>query len=158
MTTWKLPPIIKLYEALGTLGDKRIHVTGPTAQVSSSSGTKTYTVSYDADEPAIMANDNASYWQGYLGYPALAYLLATDVLSYDHKLAQYLAGFDWHTINTRNRNDWAKSEAEVRAVMLERHGVDLAWFDAQLAIIMTDVAALNLAKLGPRKRPPAGTA
>jgi hypothetical protein len=40
MTFWKLPPIIKVYEALGCIADGRIHVDGDSAKVYSSSGNK----------------------------------------------------------------------------------------------------------------------
>ncbi len=73
---------------------------------------------YDPEVRAIMANDNGSYWQGYLGYPSVAYLLARGVVDYDPRLAQYLAGFAWKEINARFKNDWAKSEQYIRAEMV----------------------------------------
>jgi len=44
---WKHPPIIKIYEALGSVADGRVEVSGNTAKVFSSSGNKFYVVSYD---------------------------------------------------------------------------------------------------------------
>ena len=35
---------------------------------------------------SITANDNASYWQGYLGYPAVAVLLAIGALHADQAI------------------------------------------------------------------------
>jgi hypothetical protein len=158
MTRWKSPPIIKLYEALGTIGDKRIKLAGNTAEVHSSSGDKHYEVRYDPAARSIMANDNGSYWQGYLGYPGLAYLLARGVVEYDSRLAQYLSGFAWKEINTRFKNDWAKSEQYIRGEMVRRHPkLDLAWFDEQLHGIMAKLEGLKLEKLGPRVRPPSGS-
>ena len=45
-------------------------------EVVSSDGTKKYRVEISADGREISSNDNASYWQGYLGYPAIAVLMA----------------------------------------------------------------------------------
>ena len=39
-------------------------------------------------------NDNASYWQGYLGYPGIAVLMLQGKLPYDKELAQQFAGVD----------------------------------------------------------------
>jgi hypothetical protein len=64
-SAWARPPIIKMYEALGAIGDQRVHVDGATAKVFSSSGNKHYTVRYDRENGAITANDNGSYWVGY---------------------------------------------------------------------------------------------
>ena len=71
------PPTMKIYEALGAVADKRLEITGNTAKVYSSSKGKFYTVTYDSATNAIMSNDNACYFVGYLGYPAIAYLLQT---------------------------------------------------------------------------------
>jgi hypothetical protein len=78
---WKTPPDTKIYEALGTVADGRVKVEGNTAKVFSSSGNKHYDVEYDPKASAIMANDNGSYWNGYLGYPAIAFLMATNVIT-----------------------------------------------------------------------------
>ena len=74
---WKLPPAAKVYEAFGAVADGRVHLGAPgQAEVVSSGGDRRYTVEWTDDLATIAANDNASYWQGYLGYPAVAVLLA----------------------------------------------------------------------------------
>jgi len=156
MTPWKQPPIIKIYEALGAIGDRRIEMDGDTAKVWASTRDKYYDVRYDADAQAIMTNDNGSYWQGYLGYPGVAYLLVRDVVHYDKRMAEWLRGFDWKEIATRLKNDWTKVESEVRAEMEKREGVELARFDEQLADIARQLKSLELVKLGSRVRPPKG--
>lgn len=74
---WKLPPKIKIYKALGVIGDARIKLDSDKAIFTSSEGNKKYDVMYSKEENAIMANDNGSYWQSYLGYPAIAFLMLT---------------------------------------------------------------------------------
>ena len=46
---WAIPPKIKIYEALGCMGDKRIEVSENTGKVFSSSRGKYYTVNFDGD-------------------------------------------------------------------------------------------------------------
>src|SRR4051812_22548384 len=104
---WKLPPRIKILEALGCIGDGRMEVSNAGATVTSSSGNKKYAVRYDAALNAISSNDNASYWQGYLGYPAIAYLLAAEKIPYDKKFASALAGIKWKDINSQMGNNFA---------------------------------------------------
>jgi hypothetical protein len=155
MTMWKEPPIIKIYEALGAVGDERVEIAGNQAVVWSSMRKKYYDVSYDSDENALMANDNGSYWQGYLGYPGIAYLMLRGEISYDRKLATYLSGFDWKAIATAHKNDWDAVCEQVRDEMKSRYPeLDLAWFDLQLSGIMLAIRELGIHVLGKKTRPP----
>jgi hypothetical protein len=107
VTTWRLPPPAKIYEALSAVGDGRVRLLDPgRAEVESSDRTRAYTVAWTTDLAAVSANDNASYWQGYLGYPIIAVLLALGKVSYDAASAEALAGIDWHALNKRFRNDY----------------------------------------------------
>ncbi len=113
-TYWKMPPVIKLYEALGAVGDSRCELAGPSvAFVRSSCGDKTYRVETDDGGRELSSSDNASYWQGYLGYPAIAVLFQRGVLKLDPQAAAALAGIPWHNLNQRFKNDYAKTLAEV---------------------------------------------
>ncbi|WP_409496932.1 hypothetical protein [Amycolatopsis sp. cmx-11-12] len=150
---WKPSPVIKIYEALGAVADGRVEIDGDTARVASSDKAKTYDVRHDPAAGSITANDNGSYWQGYLGYPGIAYLMERGVLGYDRGLAGELAGVPWKELATKYRNDWAKVEQHVRDELSER-GVDLDRFDAGLAEVSEQLEKLGLTKLSPRLRPP----
>lgn len=150
---WKPSPVIKIYEALGALADGRVELDGDTARVASSDKAKTYDVRHDPAAGAITANDNGSYWQGYLGYPGIAYLLERGLIPYDRRLADELAGVPWKELATRYRNDWARVEKHVRDELSGR-GVDLDRFDAGLAEISSALEKSALTKLSPRMRPP----
>jgi hypothetical protein len=157
MDEWKLPPDVKIYEALGAVADGRIELDDNSARVRSSSGAKFYDVHYDRKSRSIMANDNGSYWQGYIGYPAIAYLLRIGDITYDYDVARNLAGFDWKQINTSNKNDWAKTIAQVRTEMKKRNpALDLASVDHAVASIRSALSDMHLSKLGPRTKPPTG--
>jgi hypothetical protein len=152
-TEWKLPPIIKVYEALGALGDGRVHLEDPIrAIVSSSDGSKNYQVETSADGREIASNDNASYWQGYLGYPAIAVLLARGLYRAPANVCDALAGIPWKELNTRFKNDYDRTIAEVdRQLAANGHDPDAVRSEA-------DAVLAFIAKLRPlrakRNRPP----
>jgi hypothetical protein len=79
MTQRTLPPKLKIYEALGAIIDERVEVDGMFAYqgrcASASTPRKWYVISYNPDTNVIVSNDSGSLNQGYLGYPAIAFLL-----------------------------------------------------------------------------------
>jgi hypothetical protein len=153
---WKPAPIIKVYEALGSLGDGRVKLDGNTAKVYSSSGNKFYDQAYDPEQQAIASNDNGSFWQGYLGYPGIAVLLALGVVEYDPKLVEYLTGFAWKNINQKFKNDFAKTQGFIDEQVVARYQADLVAFHGSVQEVLDRVNALELNKLASAKRPPAG--
>jgi len=114
MGGWKLPPKAKIYEALTAVADGRVNLKGDeTAEVLSSDGTKTYIVEWSADLGQITSNDNASYWQGYIGYPIIAVLMVLGRLDFDGTVAQALSGIAWKKIESQVRNDYDKAVERV---------------------------------------------
>jgi len=154
MTLWKLPPIAKVYEALSAVADGRVTITGETtAQVRSSDGSKTYDLSWSADGRAIMSNDNASYWQGYLGYPIIALLLVQGRVDYDPAVAQALAGVPWKALNTQFKRNYARAIEHVLAEIAAKGG-DRATIEAEAEAILGQLEEVGLER-GPRGRGPA---
>lgn len=100
----KLPPLQKVYEAWSALADGRVEVGEQVAFVTSSNGTKRYTVTWDGDTYA--SNDSASYWQGYAGYPVLAVMMKEGRLPYDRELAEKLSGVDWNALNKKHKRNY----------------------------------------------------
>lgn len=149
---WKRPPVIKIYEALGAVADGRVEVAGNTAKVYSSSGNKFYEVVYDPEQNAIMANDNGSYWRGYLGYPAIAFLLKIGVLSYKDDLANLLKSIKWKDINQKFKNDFDKTLAHIEELMTEEQRKELWNYVRE---VDGKIVALDLNFLGPKQKPPA---
>lgn len=89
---WKNPPIIKIYEALGCIADDRLEINGTKGKVYSSSRKKFYSIRYDSETNSIMCNDNGSYYIGYLGYPAIAYLMKIGELDFSKEYSNSLKG------------------------------------------------------------------
>ncbi len=153
-TPWQLPPLIKVYEALGAVGDGRVRIEDARrAVVTSSDGSKNYEVEMSADGREIASNDNASYWQGYLGYPAIAVLLERGFYRAPANVCDALAGVAWKELNTKFKNDYAKTIAEV-----EKH-VEQSGHDPDAVRSEADALLSFLRQLAPvrgkRSRPPA---
>ena len=56
-----------------------------------------------------MFNDNGSYWQGYIGYPAIAFLPQKGLLEYRPEMADVFRGLPWKDINTKFKKDFART-------------------------------------------------
>lgn len=153
MSKWKLPPVIKIYEALGAIADERVILEDDKAEVYSSEGNKKYDVLYDAQKRAIMSNDNGSYWVGYLGYPSISYLMQRGVIKFNGDYAEALKGIEWKKINTKNKNDFDKTQKEID-ILLESRGINLDEFYYYLAEVNGQIALLDLDQLGNKIKPP----
>ncbi|HVN72695.1 MAG TPA: hypothetical protein VMU10_11795 [Desulfomonilia bacterium] len=144
---WKLPPKAKIFEALSAVGDGRVKVTGETnAEVTSSSLDKTYHVEWNEDFTRVTSNDNASHWQGYLGYPILAVLMEKGKLAYDKAVAGDLAGIPWKVVNKRFKNDYDKAIESVLGSLKDK-GVDTGAVRDEVERIMKQIEQLSLEKL-----------
>ncbi len=150
---WKQTPIAKIYEALGCVADGRVEVSGDTSKVFSSSGGKFYTVTYDPVSQAIMVNDNGSFWGGYLGYPAVAYLMIVGELSYSPKIAAELKGIAWKDINQKFKNDFDKA---VEFILSSKPLEIKEAIEAEVNKIYGQLTAKSYNLLGRKMRPPAG--
>jgi hypothetical protein len=152
---WKMPPLVKVYEALGALGDGRVRIESDSrALVGSSDASKTYEVETKDGAREVSSNDNASYWQGYLGYPGIAVLIERGAIHRPpDKVIDALAGIPWKEINTRFRNDYAKTIAEVLRIA-ERSGHDPNAIRAAAEAVLNDLKKFAPTR-GPRRRPPA---
>ena len=155
MAPWKLPPRAKVFEAFTAVADGRVRFTGPgSATVASSGGDKTYDVEWSDDGRTVSANDNASYWQGYLGYPIVAVLLARGELYAAEVAIAALAGVPWNELNQRYRRDY---DAAVAHVLGELPHDDASTVETEVDRVLADLAALDLQRAGRGRRPPAGT-
>jgi len=153
---WKLPPDIKIYEALGAVADGRIEMVNDTeAKVYSSSRGKFYTVTYDPKTRAIMANDNGSYWQGYLGYPSIAFLMQIRVIAFERKYAEALKDIAWKDVNTKFKNDFDKTVEYIHELLREKK-LSVEEFLNEVVNIRKRIEKLNLSLLGKKIKPPAG--
>ncbi|MBN2283824.1 MAG: hypothetical protein JXO48_08030 [Deltaproteobacteria bacterium] len=156
MSIWKMPPKAKVYEALSALADERVAITGPTsAQVESSSRNRTYDVTWSEDLREITSNDNASYWQGYMGYPIIAVLMKLGRLPFDDRIAGMLAGVPWKAINDRFKRDYDRATDHVLD-LAEEQGANRQEIVQEVEKIYRQLGELGLVRAQRRKRPPKG--
>lgn len=107
----KMPPIQKILEAYTAIVDKHVELKNNEALVTSSNGAKTYTVS--CEDNIYHSNDNATYWQGYAGYPIIAVLMLQGKISFDQKLADNFTSVNWNEVNAKFKRNYAKAASEV---------------------------------------------
>jgi len=151
---WKTPPKIKIYEALGCIGDKRIKSEDNGAKVFSSSRGKFYSIEYDGLN-AIMCNDNGSYWVGYLGYPSIAFLMLKGKIKYNPKFTDTLKDIAWKDINVKFKNDYEKTEAHILEIIGKKE-LDTSELLKDVENIFEQIEELNLDLLGEKTKPPSG--
>ncbi len=101
-SVWRLPPRIKVYEALGAIADGRVRqISEGDYSVVSSDGTRYYHVIVRPDNRHVESDDNGSRYKGYLGYPAISVLMLRGALPYDPNIAKELKGIPWKRLNER---------------------------------------------------------
>ena len=150
---WLPPPTIKIYEALGAVADGRVDLDGNSTKVYSSTGNKFYEVTYDPDKKAIMANDNGSYWKGYLGYPSIAFLMKAGVITYDEKIGSLLKGIAWKDINQMFKNDFTQT---LDFILSEKTSKERGLLADLVSRVERELISLDLGILGQKKAPPEG--
>ena len=150
---WLHPPKEKIYEALGALADGRVEVEGSSAKVYSSSRNKFYRVDYDPSAQAVMANDNASFYRDYLGYPAIAFLMVTGELTYEPKRAELLKGIPWKDLNEKYKHDF---EETIEHVFRERTSDERRVIEDEVRNIEEQLRQKHYTLLGQKVRPPEG--
>jgi len=127
MEYWKLPPRVKVLEALGAIADNRVKMINEyEAYVSSSLGDRVYRVRWDGDR-GIASDDNGSVYRGYLGYPSIAFLMLKGVLPYDEEIARAIKGIRWREVNERFKRyllveEYVKEVAEKRGISKDKVG------------------------------------
>lgn len=107
----KMPPIQKILEAYTAIVDKHVELKNNEALVTSSNDAKTYTVNWE--DNIYHSNDNATYWQGYAGYPIIAVLMLQGKIPFDQKLADNFASVNWNEVNAKFKRNYAKAASEV---------------------------------------------
>ena len=134
-----MPPIQKILETYTAIVDKHVELKNNEALVTSSNGAKTYTVS--CEDNIYHSNDNATYWQGYAGYPIIAVLMLQGKIPFDQKLADNFASVNWNEVNAKFKRNYAKAASEV----IKEKGLDEKEVMAELEKVEQCVGCLQLA-------------
>lgn len=150
---WKRTPKAKIYEALSAVADERVRLQSAEASVDSSDRAKTYRVIWNEDKTAFGANDNASYFVGYMGYPVIAVLLALGKLPFDADLASHLRGFNWNQINQAYKRRYDEAVDYVLG-QAEKDGANVDAIRAYADETYDKLTSLALGRLLPPGEPP----
>ena len=102
---------------------------------------------------SITSNDNASYYQGYLGYPIVATLMHVGKLDYDRNVATQLSGVHWKQINQKHKNKYEKAIEEVLQTLAKK-GVDVSLINAEVDRIYESLSKMSFGMLSRRRKPP----
>jgi hypothetical protein len=137
----KMPPREKIHEVLSAIADKRIIINDNKAIVISSSGDKKYTVQWQ--ENIYSSNDNATFWQGYAGYPVIAVILLQNKIAYDQKILVHFKNIKWNHLNKNFNNDYAKSVESIYYELREK-GIDISYIDEQINNIYASLNDLDI--------------
>ncbi|AEM39473.1 hypothetical protein Pyrfu_1616 [Pyrolobus fumarii 1A] len=148
MPTLRLPPRIKVLEALGAIADGRVECVNDKcvfARVASSEGDRVYRVYVDVEKGVAYSDDNGTRLRGYVGYPLIAVLMLQGVLPFDERLSEALKGVPWRRLNEKYKR-YAIVEDVVKRIASER-GVKPEEIERFLHRVMEKLRSLRLKRL-----------
>ena len=135
----KLPPIEKIPEAWSAIADERVVFEADnTASVDSSDRTKRYSVHWE--ENVYAADDSATVWAGYPGYPVLAVLMKQGILPLDMEIAEMFQNVNWKELNTRFRRKYD----EALAFVIQERGLDAKRVHAAMEAVYAALETMDL--------------
>ena len=139
----RLPPRIKILEALGAIADDRIKLLNDRkARVVSSDGSREYSVYVDLEKGVAYSSDNGTKLRGYIGYPIIAFLMLKGALPYDPDIAKAMKGIPWRMLNERYRR-YAIVETIVKE-KARKMGIDPRYIDGFVDKVMERLKELRL--------------
>lgn len=143
MKTLRLPPRIKVLEALGAIADERIKLlSDKKARVVSSDGSREYSVYVDLEKGVAYSSDNGTRLRGYVGYPIIAFLMLRGILPYDPDIAKAMKGVPWRMLNERyKRYSIVESIVKERA---KKMGIDPSYVDGFVDRVMEELRRIRL--------------
>ncbi len=139
----RLPPRIKVLEALGAIADGRIKIIDERrAQVISSEGDRTYNVYIDIAKSQVYSDDNGTKYRGYIGYPIIAVLMLKGIIPFYKDVAEALKGIPWRELNEKYKK-YAIVETIVKNIV-KRKGISPKYIDIVINRVMVKLKTLKL--------------
>ena len=142
----KQTPIEKIYEAWTALTDGRVNILSDStvghgeAEVESSDRAKKYKVTWRDDAKVFTSTDNATFWQGYPGYPVIAVMMRLGLLPYAEDIAVEFAGINWTKLNAEHKRDYASALLHIE----RERNIDPEAAAAAASIAYTALLEMNL--------------
>lgn len=147
----KLPPKEKIYEAFSAIADGRVTMEDNYAKVASSNYEKEYRVTWDNN--IYTSNDNASYWQGYAGYPMIAVLMLQRKLSLNREIASCFKEINWTELNAKYKGKYDRSVSEI-ITDIKAKGTDCDLIISEVDKIYKEIIELDISTKRSKIRPP----
>lgn len=142
----KLPPRVKVLEALGCVADGRVRILSDNeAEITSSVGDRVYNVRLDLNARKVFSNDNGTLYRNYVGYPIISFLMVKGVLPYDERVANALRGINWRKINEEFKN-YSLVETHIKN-LLKAKGIEEPYIDGLVEEVLSKLKALSLSKM-----------
>ena len=138
----RLPPRIKVLEALSSIADGRVELMNSKARVVSSDGSREYKVVVDYERRRVYSSDNGTVYRRYIGYPIIAVLMLKGILPYDKEISKKLKGIRWRELNERYKS-YRIVEGIVKRIYKERGG-DEKELDEIVMKVMNKLSKITL--------------
>jgi len=140
------PPRIKVLEAAGAIGDRRVHVLSEIeAIVKSSTGEREYRVLLVKSGESVYraySNDNGTLYRGYIGYPILSFMMIKGILPTDNEIIKAFTGIPWKELNEKYQK-----YAVVESIVIsraERLGISRNIIDDYISIVMKKLSVIRV--------------
>ncbi|AWR96516.1 hypothetical protein DFR86_02430 [Acidianus sulfidivorans JP7] len=139
----KIPPRIKVLEALGAIADGRVKKVDDHYEVISSEGDRKYTVKINDNN--VYSDDNGTKFRNYIGYPIISVLMIEGKLPYDKRISEALKGIDWKKLNETYKN-YFKVETIVKSICKEK-GIDEEDINKFIEIVLNELRRHSFNKI-----------
>ena len=139
----KLPPRVKVLEALGSIADGRIEILNDKkARVKSSLGDRVYTVCVDVEKGIAYSDDNGTKYRKYIGYPIIALLMIKGLLPFNERIAKALSGIPWKSINERMKS--YKLVEQYVKLRVKSRGIEPKEVDDYISKVLSELSKIKL--------------
>ena len=128
----KLPPRIKVLEAVSAVAKGRVIKEDGAFRVSASAGNREYLVILQGD--FVYSNDNGTLYRGYIGYPIIAAMIVEGIVPDFRELGNALKDIPWAELNAKMAS-YRKVEDYVKEVA-RRSGIEKEKVDKYIANVL----------------------
>ncbi|ARM77027.1 hypothetical protein [Acidianus manzaensis] len=139
----KLPPRIKVLEALGAIADGRVKKVDDHYEVTSSEGDRKYIVKIT--DKGVYSDDNGTKFRNYIGYPIISALMLEGKIPFNKEISEALKGIDWKKLNETYKK-YSLVENLVKQICKEK-GIDEEDINKFIEIVLHELRRYSFDKI-----------
>ncbi|VVB66679.1 Uncharacterised protein [Candidatus Gugararchaeum adminiculabundum] len=132
-----------------------MNVRGNSAKVKSAIGDYEYSVKWNGEKEIgkgrIDSNDDEALFKGFLGFPAIAFLMKKELVSVNPAILEASRGIDWEKIfeeNEKGKKDAShETESKIKSELIRR-GVKQEEIEEYLKKTLKEIKKLEMKPLG----------